>query len=646
MSNRATNALIYTNEKCQGCNRCISVCPVLTANYSVYSAEGTQRIEVHGDDCIKCGACFDACEHNARSFEDDTEQFFADLRSGQRISVLVAPAFLANYPDEYATVLGGLKKMGVNHILSVSFGADITTWGYINYLSKHKFEGGLSQPCPAVVNYIEHYIPELISKLVPVQSPLMCTAIYAKKYMKITDKLAFISPCIAKKSEISDPNTHGYVSYNLTFEHFMKYVRKHQIIGNDVRDEIEYGLGSVYPMPGGLKENVYWFCGEDVFIRQVEGEKHAYDFLQDYKKRVQRNAPLPFMVDILNCDKGCIYGTGIEEEKSNSEDTYYALQKIKKKCKKKFALSPFSKYLTPKQRLALLNLKFSKLNLKDFMRSYTDKSDSIALRMPMQMDLDVIFRKMKKLDPASRMINCGACGYNNCQEMATAIYNGTNIPGNCIHYIKDKMEVFSSKIEAQYQKMVDKNEEISRFIEEDFETLNRSIDEMLRGNNINAEEITEISAAMVKVSEFCDTLNTSFEGIEELLQGLENNNLNVAKIANQTNLLSLNAAVEASRSGEAGRGFAVVADEIKNLSESSRAMAEQSDYNRNEIVKAIKVLMDEAVELTHEIKEVNDRLSNLAACTEEIVAEADVVKNISDSVKGKLEELNQNSIEG
>ena len=160
MNDRAMNSLIYTNEKCQGCNRCISVCPVLTANYSVRSATGMQRIEVHGDDCIKCGACFDACEHNARSFEDDTEQFFADLRSGQNISVLVAPAFQANYPDEYATVLGGLKKMGINHIISVSFGADITTWGYINYISKHKFLGGISQPCPAVVNYIEHYTPE------------------------------------------------------------------------------------------------------------------------------------------------------------------------------------------------------------------------------------------------------------------------------------------------------------------------------------------------------------------------------------------------------------------------------------------------------------------------------------------------------
>lgn len=633
--------MVYTNEKCQGCNRCISVCPVLTANYSVNISEREQRIEVHGENCIKCGACFDACEHNARSFEDDTEKFFADLRSGERISVLVAPAFLANYPNEYGRVLGGLKKLGVNRIISVSYGADITTWGYINYITKHKFEGGISQPCPAVVNYIERYTPELIPKLVPIQSPLMCTAIYAKKYMKLTDKLAFISPCIAKKSEISDPNTHGYVSYNLTFEHFMKYVREHQITGTDVKDEIEYGLGSIYPMPGGLKENVYWFCGEDVFIRQVEGEKHAYDFLEDYKKRVQRNAPLPFMVDILNCDKGCLYGTGIEEEKAASEDTYFELQKIKKKCKKKFALTPFSAHLSPKQRLALLNMKFSKLRIEDFVRHYTDKSDTISLKMPMQSDLEGIFCKMKKITPASRMVNCGACGYNNCQEMATAIYNGTNTPQNCVHYIKEEMEAFSGEIEAQNQKILRKNEEISRFIEEDFETLNRSLDEMLRGNNINATESIEISGAMIKIAEFCDMLNTSFEGIGKLLQELESNNLNVAKIANQTNLLSLNAAVEASRSGEAGRGFAVVADEIKALSESSRAMSEQSDFNRIEIVKAIKMLMEEAEELNHEIKEINDRLSNLAACTEEIVAEADVVKSISDSVRNKLEDLNQ-----
>ena len=123
------------------------------------------------------------------SYRDDTERFFEDLKKGEKISILLAPAFLANYPKEYASVLGGLKNLGVNRIVSISFGADITTWGYIKYITENKFYGGISQPCPAIVSYIEKYIPELIPRLVPVHSPMMCGAIYAKKYMKIPDKL-------------------------------------------------------------------------------------------------------------------------------------------------------------------------------------------------------------------------------------------------------------------------------------------------------------------------------------------------------------------------------------------------------------------------------------------------------------------------
>ncbi|MEE1341612.1 MAG: [Fe-Fe] hydrogenase large subunit C-terminal domain-containing protein, partial [Lachnospiraceae bacterium] len=341
--------LVYTNDNCIGCNKCISSCPVLNANKAII-VDGKPKIEVNEEQCIACGACFDACEHGAREYLDDTEQFFADLKKGEKISLLLAPAFLANYPKEYESVLGGLKQLGVNRIISVSFGADITTWGYIKYITENNFTGGISQPCPAVVNYIEHYVPELIPKLIPVQSPMMCGAIYAKKYMNITDKLAFISPCVAKKFEISDPNNKGYISYNITFDHLMKYVREHQIKGPKVKDEIEYGLGSIYPMPGGLKENVYWFCGEDVFIRQMEGEKHMYHFLDEYKKRVDAGKELPFMVDALNCSKGCIYGTGVEEEKIYSEDTLFELQRIKEKSKKSVGKGPWNRRLSPKKR--------------------------------------------------------------------------------------------------------------------------------------------------------------------------------------------------------------------------------------------------------------------------------------------------------
>ena len=176
----------------------------------------------------------------------------------------------------------------------------------------------------------------------------MCAAIYAKKYLHLTDKLAFISPCIAKKSEISDPKV------------------------EPAENEIEYGLGSIYPMPGGLKENVYWFCGEDMFIRQIEGEKHAYHFLEDYKKRVLNNKPLPFMVDALNCAKGCIYGTGVEEEKTKSDDILYELQSIKEASKSRKRTSAWDRNSTPQKRLKNLNKQFAHLDLKDFIRQFFD----------------------------------------------------------------------------------------------------------------------------------------------------------------------------------------------------------------------------------------------------------------------------------
>jgi len=433
-----TKGLVYTNDRCIGCNKCIRACSCIGACVSTEPDEnGNSRIMVDGSLCVACGACFDICEHNARDFLDDTEQFFADLKKGVKISLLVAPSFPANYPDTYARVFGKLKELGVNRIISVSFGADITTWGYINYIQKHNFLGGISQPCPAVVGYIERYMPELIPKLFPVQSPLMCAAIYARKELGITDRLAFISPCIAKKQEIDDPNNHGYVSYNVTFTHLMDYAEKHQLYGEPCQDEIEYGLGSIYPMPGGLKENVLWLLGRDAFIRQVEGEKRLFHYLEK-NKELLRDGKTPFLfVDALNCEKGCICGTGTDMTLAATDDSLYHLHDIQESVEKDTAGSAWSRHATPEERLACLNKQFEHLNPEDYLRSYTDRSEQCALRIPDPEELEIIFLEMNKRDEASRHINCSCCGYDTCLEMATAIHNGFNHKDNCIHYLKD-----------------------------------------------------------------------------------------------------------------------------------------------------------------------------------------------------------------
>lgn len=649
MANQTFDSLVFTNDNCVGCNRCISACPTLTANHAVIE-NGENKITVDGSKCVACGACFDACAHDARSFHDDTERFFEDLAHGEKISLLLAPAFLANYPDEYATVLGGLKQLGVNRIISVSFGADITTWGYINYITKHNFTGGISQPCPAIVGYIEKYIPELIPSLVPIHSPMMCAAIYVKKYMKVPDKLAFISPCIAKKNEIDDPNCGGYVSYNVTFAHLMEYVREHNISGPSIKDEIEYGLGSIYPMPGGLKENVYWFCGEDIFIRQIEGEKHAYEFLEDYKTRVLRKKELPFMVDALNCAKGCIYGTGIEETKNTTDDTLYELQKIKEASKRDGRRNAWSRNLTPKQRLDRFNKQFHELDINDFIRHYTDKSQGMEIKEPPAQELEAIYGDMEKETEKQRAVNCSACGYNSCYEMATAIYNECNHKDNCIQYVKGIVERESEEAKRLAEEMQERNEEIRRKnenievmvanVNNDFDTLDMSIHDMAAGNTSNAEESSGIAAAMLDVIRFCDQLKAALNAIQGLLGKLEANNSEITNVAEETNLLALNASIEAARAGESGRGFSIIAENIKKLADLSKDTASDSDVNKDQIRDAIADLLTDAEKLIEIIDSVNLRVSNLAASTEEIAASADMVQTATTDIKQKLESLN------
>lgn len=642
-------SLVFTNDSCIGCNKCIRVCPCPGACVAVTEEDGTERIQVDPAKCIGCGACMDACKHGAREFEDDTEQFFADLAKGEKISILLAPAFKANYPGDYERVLGGLKNLGVNRIISVSFGADITTWGYLNYVKKYNFTGGISQPCPAIVGYIEHYLPELLPKLFPVHSPMMCSAIYAKQEMGITDKLAFISPCVAKWSEIHDPDTEGYVSYNVTFDHLMKYVREHNISGTFASDEIEYGLGSIYPMPGGLKENVYWFLGDDVYIRQIEGEKHTYCYLEEHKEEIAKGMNKELFIDALNCGMGCIYGTGVEEEIARTDTALYNIHQIQENCKKNTKNSAWSRKLTPAQRLAKLNKQFSKLKLENYLRKYTDRSEECNYKLPSTEELNQIYDEMGKKTKEARCIDCECCGYESCEKMAFAIYNGFNKKENCIHFVKDTVEEekkraleLADEIKTEKDAVEKQQENIKTTVEtvnDLFVSLYDSVDDMVNGNESNATECSAVSEEIGNVSEFCEKLTGRMQEIDMLLESMAENNQEVVSIAAQTNLLALNANIEAARAGEAGRGFAVVADEINKLAMNSKDTASRSTESQAKVKESIAEIIKDADELANVVNDTGNRIQNLAAATEEIAASSNVILSAANSVKSTLEQL-------
>lgn len=517
--------IIKTEENlCRGCNKCVFSCPV-HANRAQY-IDDQNKVFIDSDRCIQCGACTQICDHNARDYEDDTELFFSRLKSGDKISVLVAPAVRTNF-KEYKRLISFLRKSGVRLIYDVSFGADITTWAYLKAIQVKKIPTMIAQPCPVIVSYIQKHRTDLIPYLAPIQSPAMCAAIYLRKYKDVGDDLAFLSPCIGKKIEFTDPNTFGHVKYNVTIAKLKKYLQDNHInLMNYPSDEFDNkpcDLGFAFSRPGGLRENVEYYTDGTAWVKQVEGIQEAVEYLEQYKKRVRTKHQTPLLVDILNCSNGCNIGTGTDRDVQLDDIDYITNRQKAMFMKEKPAAQDSISFAEFDQMLSL----------EDFWRDYTDCSKQVQNVPPQQ--IENVFLQLGKSTPESRNINCFSCGYGSCLEFADAVAIGNNDMRNCINYSRHKL----------------------RSGKEEFDTIFESLEIRVAQIDSNLEMIKASSADLNKISL-------------------------------QTKIISINASIESARAGEAGKAFSVVASEIKDLAEKSEKIVDANLTSQNQIMSDIR----------------------------------------------------------
>lgn len=626
------NALIQLNEeKCVGCNKCIVNCPVLGANIG-YLVDGKNKVRINEENCIHCGECIKVCDHDARFFSDDTDDFFHDLLKGKKTSIIVAPSIRVNIPD-YKRLFGYFKSLGVNYIYDVSLGADITVWAYLKAIKEYKLSSVIAQPCPAIVNYVEKYEPELIDLLAPIQSPMLCTAIYMRKYKGINDNIAFISPCIAKSDEIHNSNTHGYVNYNVTFKKLIDYLEENNININKYDeydfDDVDCGLGVLFSRPGGLRENIE-VKSPGTWVRQIEGQHHAYEYLKQYRTRLNEGKEIPDVVDILNCSNGCNVGSAICHGSKLTMDEYDSEFNRLKKDK----LSRQKKSFLQKKRDSLYAMFDKTLLLDDFKRKYHHYDVSFHISEPTEHEYIEIYKSMNKTSADLLNINCSACGYGTCKNMAIAVFNGLNVPYNCINY--NRQEVLNEQhiLEMQNEQM-QVLEELNRLSEERIrkaELLNIRVSEILRsvtqvslGNEEIATVIENISTDISEVFKTTELLKDSVNQMREMLKKFTYASEQIVSIANKTNLLAINASIEAARAGEMGKGFSVVAEHVKELSVQSKATATSTQNDQSSMLEFIAQIYDISASLTRKMDNVMNSINDITAQTQEMSANSEEI---------------------
>lgn len=618
---------ITTNvDNCQGCNKCIGICPV-NAN-TAYLLDGEIKVHIDYTKCIECGQCIGVCDHSARSYSDDTEKFFHDLKQGKRITVLAAPAIRINIP-EYKRFFGYLQSLGVRVMHDVSFGADITTWAYLKVITEKNLSTVIAQPCPAIVNYIEKFKPELLKQLSPVHSPMMCLAVYVQKYLKDSSDLAMMSPCIAKKGEFE--STENVIKYNVTFKSLVNHLKVNNVILSKYAekdfDDIACSLGCLFSRPGGLKENVEAYV-PGAWVKQVEGHEIAYRYLNTYSERVKNGKNVPLLVDILNCTHGCNIGTAscTSEESIDDIDFEFNKMKVEKLGEKE------GKRFSKKDRLVWIVDYFNKnLKVDDFMRVYHKDRVVKAPIEPSSRDYDNIFTSMHKLTDKSRNINCRACGSDTCHEMAVAIYNGENIISNCVDYTRGTVIEQNDK-NLEMNNMLKKIEQLSDQRLKDSNKLKykadliiRSVEEIASANVESASSLNKMSDKVGAVSKTSTILLGSINQMRVKLDNFVKSSSEIVDISNQTNLLSLNAAIEAARAGEQGRGFSIVAQEVKKLAEKSSNVVKSTINDEAVMLGLVEDMSKIALSLEKEMLGMNDEVAQMLAFTEELSAKGEEI---------------------
>ncbi len=147
-------------------------------------------------------------------------------------------------------------------------------------------------------------------------------------------------------------------------------------------------------------------------------------------------------------------------------------------------------------------------------------------------------------------------------------------------------------------------------------------------------EVKELSAVVRDISTQLGTLNDSLLRVGRVAKG-------IGAIAKQTNMLALNASIEAARAGTAGRGFSVVADQVKELAKQAADATRDVDYTLSELSAEVLALVEKGADGAARAEHVGEEAESIQAIVHSVTQAMEGLDNEAEQITDAVTEIEQ-----